>query len=867
MLLSVSLTSIGIIGYLSWNRSRAALTATLFEHLTSLRTSKGHHIEAYFEDVSNQLHLFSEDREIISSMVEFNKGFKRLNRQHVSEEIKDAVQEFYENEYFPRLTENLSGEPTYESYHPDTQAAEYLQYHYIVTNEHPIGEKDLLFDAEDGSDYSEFHRRHHPFFEDVIKKSGYEDLFLINHKTGDIVYSTHKEVDFGTNIDTGPYRRSSLAEVVEKVRDNPEKGAIQIADFKIYRPSFGKPAVFLAAPIYNGPHFIGIIAVELALEKLDRVISDEGDWEGDGLGKTGEVYLVGPDFLMRSDSRFVVETSKHLHHSEETEHSQHSEIEKHAENSENSEDSDESEAAASREDSQESENSENAEKTENSETPKRYRDYLMGGHHNSEQTLNLIENLGTTVLLQKVDTEAVREAFEGNEGIQTLKGYRGIEVLSSYAPLDIHLEGMELAIVAEMELDEVYRPIYNLQTYLLISTVLLILFITAIAIAIATRFVKPIETLIEAVDRVKDGDFDTEVKMDTEDEFSTLTTEFNKMIDSIRNQRTLVQQKDRENDALLLNILPNSIATRLRKGEAEIADYLPQVAVLVAEVKGFNSGASQAKEVAKTVKILNEIVQAFDEAADRLDVEKIKTLGEHYIAACGATKPHLDREKRIADFAVEMTQILRKINVEKDLSLTVKISIHTGTAIAAILGRKRFTYDVWGEAIDIAVSLNEYANPDTILATQDAYERLKDLYAFETGQVLSFKDKEALQTWVLKNDTNTNQFLTDLAKQNSPKQEPQTILPPTMRSNGNSDEGRNSANKTPTSQAVSSSITESSTSPLHKSEERSPQNPRDMVQIAFDNPKLKRQEKSSESKKLWTKITDPFKRSQNSDRS
>lgn len=853
MLLSVSLTSIGIIGYLSWNRSRAALTNTLFEHLTSLRTSKGHHIEAYFEDVSNQLHLFSEDREIISSMVEFNKGFKRLNRQHVSEEIKDAVEEFYENEYFPRLTENLSGEPTYENYHPETQAAEYLQYHYIVANEHPIGDKDLLFDAEDGSDYSEFHRRHHPFFEDVIKKSGYEDLFLINHKTGDIVYSTHKEVDFGTNIDTGPYRRSSLAAVVEKVRDNPEKGAIQIADFKIYRPSFGRPAVFLAAPIYNGPHFIGIIAVELALEKLDRVISDEGDWEGDGLGKTGEVYLVGPDFLMRSDSRFVVATSEH---SEGSEHSEKPESSKESEHSEESENPEESENA------EEAKNTETA-KIEESKTPKRYRDYLVGGHHNSEQTLDLIENLGTTVLLQKVDTESVREAFEGNEGIKTIKGYRGIEVLSSYAPLDIHLEGIELAIVAEMELDEVYRPIYNLQTYLLISTVLLILVITFVAIAIATRFVKPIATLIEAVDRVKDGDFDTEVRMDTEDEFSTLTQEFNKMIDSIRNQRALVQQKDRENDALLLNILPDSIAMRLRKGEAEIADYLPQVAVLVAEVKGFNIGSSQGKEVAKIVKILNEIVQAFDEAADRLDVEKIKTLGKHYIAACGATKPHLDREKRIADFAVEMTQIVRKINFEKDLRLTIKIGIHTGIAIAAILGRKRFTYDVWGEAIDTAIYLNESADPNTILATQDAYERLKDLYDFETGQILSFKEKGNLQTWVLKNDANTNQFLTDLAKQTSPKQEMQQILPQTMRSNGNSESSKNPPEK----QAVSASVTESLSNSTHQSQETHQQNPRDMVQIAFDNPKFKRQDKSSESKKLWTKLTHPFKRSQNPDRS
>ncbi|MEM9542816.1 MAG: adenylate/guanylate cyclase domain-containing protein [Cyanobacteria bacterium P01_E01_bin.42] len=853
MLLSVSLTSIGIIGYLSWNRSRAALTETLFEHLTSLRTSKGHHIEAYFQDVSNQLHLFAEDREIISSMVEFNKGFKRLNRQHVSEEVKESVQEFYEQEYFPRLTENLSGEPTYENYHPETQAAEYLQYHYIVANEHPIGEKDLLFDAEDGSDYSEFHRRHHPFFEDVIKKSGYEDLFLINHKTGDIVYSTHKEVDFGTNIDTGPYRRSSLAAVVEKVRDNPEKGAIQIADFKIYRPSFGRPAVFLAAPIYNGPHFIGIIAVELALEKLDRVISDEGDWEGDGLGKTGEVYLVGPDLLMRSDSRFVVETSEHSSHSGESEHSSHSE------KTESSQESDLAEESHS-EEGQHSEESENTEITEvaETETPKRYRDYLLGGHHNSEQTLNLIENLGTTVLLQKVDTEAVREAFEGNEGIKTIKGYRGVEVLSSYAPLDIHLEGMELAIVAEMEIDEVYRPIYNLQTYLLISTVLLILLITLIAIAIATRFVKPIETLVEAVDRVKDGDLDTEVNMDTEDEFSTLTNEFNKMIESIRNQRTLVQQKDRENDALLLNILPTSIATRLRKGETEIVDYLPQVAVLVSEIKGINSVASQGKDVAKIVKVLNEIIQAFDEAADRLDVEKIKTLGGNYIAACGATKPHLDREKRIADFAVEMFQILRKINTEKDLTLSIKIGIHSGTGIAAILGKKRFTYDLWGEAIDTAVTLNEYAAPNTILVTQDAYERLKDLYIFETGQILSFKEKGDVQTWLLRNDTNANQFLTDLAQQTTSKQEPKTLLPAAANRNGKSGTYKNSANGMLTHQTVSTHTTDGKTKP--NPEEAKHQNPRDMVQIAFDNPRLKRQEKSSESKKIWTKITDPFKR-------
>ena len=371
MLLGVSLGSILVVGYISLIRGRATIKSAIFNQLTSIRASKAHQFELFFENLRHQVQVMCADHMAIAAMVEFNKAYKKLNQEYISPEWDIALEAHYSKEFFPKLYNNIPGEPVFSAYRPESQAARYLQYRYIVQNSNPVGEKDKLVDAEDGSDYSRFHRRYHEVFREIVDKFGYYDLFLINHKTGEIVYSVYKETDFATSLSTGPYNRSNLAKVVRAVQDNPDRGAIQIADFEGYRPSYAAPAAFIAGPIYNGPHIVGILAIQLPVDKINQVMTGGGGWHNTGLGRTGETYLVGADLNMRSVSRFLIET------------------------------------------------------------PQKYESQLRD-RGTSNEIIQLIKNFNTTIMFQEVNTDAARAALEGQEGTQIVKDYRGVTVLSAY---------------------------------------------------------------------------------------------------------------------------------------------------------------------------------------------------------------------------------------------------------------------------------------------------------------------------------------------------------------------------------------------------------------------------------------------------
>jgi methyl-accepting chemotaxis protein len=158
-----------------------------------------------------------------------------------------------------------------------------------------------LMDAADGSEYSAMHKRYHTWFKNYAETRGYYDVFLISPK-GDVVYSYTKEPDFGTNLANGQWKDSDLAKVWRQVND--AKGGVPVAftDFAAYAPSNGVPASFIAAPVMRGSEYLGVLAFQMPVGKINAYMQ-----RAEGMGESGETYVVGSDFLMRSDSRFLKE--------------------------------------------------------------------------------------------------------------------------------------------------------------------------------------------------------------------------------------------------------------------------------------------------------------------------------------------------------------------------------------------------------------------------------------------------------------------------------------------------------------------------------------------------------------------------------
>ena len=161
----------------------------------------------------------------------------------------------------------------------------------------PWGEKDQLDAAADGSAYSRLHAKYHPAIRSFLKKFGYYDIFLVDHETGDIVYSVFKELDYTTSLVDGPYAETNFGEAFRRARQLNENGQFAFVDFKQYLPSYNAPASFIAAPIFEGGSIVGVLIFQMPLDRISSVMSQRA-----GLGETGETYLVGPDALMRSDS-------------------------------------------------------------------------------------------------------------------------------------------------------------------------------------------------------------------------------------------------------------------------------------------------------------------------------------------------------------------------------------------------------------------------------------------------------------------------------------------------------------------------------------------------------------------------------------
>ena len=684
MLLVVSGSSILVTAYVGYQSGKSNLNKRVFDQLTSVRASKAYQIESYFKNIRNHTETLSEDPSITAAMRSFTDAYQKLQTEKIANPINSKINQYYNQEFLPRLIKSTGGSPIVESYTPKVAASQYLQYHYIANNPNPIGKKQQLSDPKDGSNYTEVHKRYHPIFRNIIKKFGYYDMFLID-PNGTVVYTVFKETDFATNFQTGPYKNSNLAKLNRLVQNAKERDYSKIVDFEAYSPSYDAPAAFIAAPIYENSQLIGVLAFQLPVDEINNVMTGNRKWEADGLGKSGETYLVGRDFLMRSVSRFL------------------------------------------------------------EQDPKGYGEILRSLGV-KESVIRRINQYKSSILQQPVRTEAVEEALAGKEGTQIIKDYRSIPVLSSYAPLQ--LEGLDWVILSEIDLAEAYAPIYSFAKQILIYATLLSLLVTLIAMGLAYWFVQPINQLIANARKVAAGELDAIATLKNEDEFGELAKSFNAMVRSLRTQTNLVKEKSQENEQLLLSVFPSSIAKRLKKGERNIAEDISNVAVIFSNLTGF-SKLSETLTAYEIVSILNDLVAAFDESAERYGIEKIKTIGDSYLGVCGLSIPYLDHDKRVLDLALDMLSIIRRFNHEREFELNIRIGINSGDVVAGIVGRNKFIYDVWGDTINLASALRAACPPGMILVSQEVHRRLQDIYQFEAMPDVESDGKTKVQAWRL----------------------------------------------------------------------------------------------------------------------
>ena len=230
---------------------------------------------------------------------------------------------------------------------------------------------------------------------------------------------------------------------------------------------------------------------------------------------------------------------------------------------------------------------------------------------------------------------------------------------------------------------------------------------------------------------------------------------------SEQNERLKREIKDRENielalriaqqksERLLLNILPRPIVARLKEIDGPIAEHFEEVTVLFADIVGFTSFASSMSPL-KLVGLLNRIFSQFDQLVEKHDLEKIKTIGDAYMVVGGLPVPREDHASAVADMALDMIRAIASVKVEASEPLQMRIGMHIGPVVAGTIGTKKFSYDLWGDTVNVASRMESLGEAGKIQATAALYDRLKDKYIFaERGQI-SVKGKGEMITYWLK---------------------------------------------------------------------------------------------------------------------
>lgn len=201
-----------------------------------------------------------------------------------------------------------------------------------------------------------------------------------------------------------------------------------------------------------------------------------------------------------------------------------------------------------------------------------------------------------------------------------------------------------------------------------------------------------------------------------------------------------------ESERLLLNILPEVIAERLKTGPGVIADQFDSVSILFADIVGFTP-LSERLSAHEVVVWLNDVYSAFDSFVQKMGLEKIRTIGDNYMVASGVPTPRDDHATAITRLALDMQDHIAGLPPIGDRAIEFRVGINSGPVVGGVIGTHKFQYDIWGDAVNTASRMESHGLPGRIQVTADTYELIKDEFVCESRGTIDVKGKGEMKTW------------------------------------------------------------------------------------------------------------------------
>ncbi|MEG4389503.1 adenylate/guanylate cyclase domain-containing protein [Microcoleus sp. N9_A2] len=387
-----------------------------------------------------------------------------------------------------------------------------------------------------------------------------------------------------------------------------------------------------------------------------------------------------------------------------------------------------------------------------------------------EQRIERLKVVNSSNAITQKASQALLEQFQDFQNIQASHQLKFTVAAKNYfvqvAPFRDG-KGIDwLVVVTIPEADFMDQINANTQTTILLCLATLILAIL-LGILTARRIIRPVERITTASEAIAGGNLNQQVEVSSIVELGKLANVFNGMTQQLKDsldalhlaneeledrveQRTgeLRQEKERS-EQLLLNILPAEIADRLMRTNESPAEHFEEATILFADIVGF-TGISARIEPMQLVAGLNQIFSAFDQLTEKYGLEKIKTIGDAYMVVGGLPVSRTDHAEAIANMALDMHAYMQEVENIFGESLQIRIGINTGPVIAGVIGIKKFIYDLWGDAVNIASRMESHGKPGYIQVSDATYLKLQHKYLLEPRGTIQVKGRGEMMTyWLL----------------------------------------------------------------------------------------------------------------------
>ncbi|WP_137167582.1 methyl-accepting chemotaxis protein [Salinimonas lutimaris] len=520
------LTLASVSLYVSVNNSHQALEQSAKEKLTQQAVQARQAIDNYMAFNSAQINNFSSSSLISNAAQEFIPAFRNYEKQRpgltqtqasmLNRYYTDAFASTYQARNVDAL-ENPAGLLA-----PLSTKSRLLQYDFIAGSSYELGAKDNLTNLNNGTDYAAVHSRYHGEIRQFLNDFGYYDIFIADPQTGDIVYSVYKELDYATSLRTGPYASTGIGEAFTLATQVQDAGEVVVSKLSTYLPSYDALAGFLATPVTNASgQRVAILIFQIPIDRISTIMTNEQAWAERGFGDSGETYLVSPDGLLVTESRFFIEDVQ---------------------------------------------------------------GYLSAITPKMPQTARKIQDAGTSVGLQSVDTLSSTNALAGKSGFETVLDYRDVEVFSAYLP--VQFGNYTYALMAEIDVAEALAPAYQLQSTLMVSTGIELVVIVTIAVAIAlwqaNSLIRPLTRLGSACSELASGkgDLTTRLQSSGIQEIDNIIRPFNVFISQIQDIVKKIKQ-----DAIRLSEASGELSSVMLQSTENVSKQLGETQMVATSVE------------------------------------------------------------------------------------------------------------------------------------------------------------------------------------------------------------------------------------------------------------------------------------------